>query len=54
MRTIARGGDKRRGGKDEKKIATGEVWASNEVPKRIEILLISNQIRTYCDHMLGG
>jgi translation initiation factor 3 subunit H len=55
MRTLARGGDKRgdkrRGGKDEKKVAASEAWASNEAPKRIESLLISNQIRTYCDQV---
>lgn len=26
-------------------------WASNEAPRRMESLLISNQIRTYCDQM---
>ena len=55
MRTLARGGDKRgdkrRGGKDEKKVAAKEAWASNDAPKRIESLLISNQIRTYCDQV---
>ena len=58
MRMLARGGDKRgdkrRGGKDQKKVAEGEVRAGNEAPKRIESLLISNQIGTYCDHVQGG
>jgi hypothetical protein len=44
---LARGGDKRgdkrRGGKDQKKVAEGEVRAGNEAPKRIDSLLISNQ-----------
>jgi hypothetical protein len=30
---LARGGDKRRGGKDEKKVAASEALASNEAPK---------------------
>ena len=52
-RTLARGGDKRgdkrRGGKGEKKVSASEAWASNEASKRIERLLISSQISTYCD-----
>jgi hypothetical protein len=44
-RTRLRGGDKhkRRGGKEDEKIAGSEAWASNEAPKRIGGLLTSNQ-----------
>lgn len=43
-RQLSRGGkDNRRGGK--------EGWASSDAPRRLESLLISNQIRSYCDQM---
>uniref|UniRef100_A0A7S3PVY4 Eukaryotic translation initiation factor 3 subunit H n=1 Tax=Chaetoceros debilis TaxID=122233 RepID=A0A7S3PVY4_9STRA len=60
MRTLARGNDKRnrrgadKGGNEEKdpsKPSAAEAWASSEAPKRLESLLISNQIRTYCDQV---
>jgi len=56
LRGLSRGGDKRgdkrRGAvKDEKKVAASEAWSANEAPKRIESLLISNQIRNYCDQV---
>jgi translation initiation factor 3 subunit H len=53
-RQLARGGNDRyknkRGSKKEPDEA-GEGWASNDAPRRLESLLISNQIRGYCDQM---
>lgn len=54
MRSLARGSDKRgdkRRGKDEKKVPAKEAWSSSEAPKRLESLLLSNQIRNYCDQV---
>jgi len=51
-RSLTRGGDrrdKRRARPDPKDLAEG--WASADAPKRMESLLISNQIRTYCDQV---
>jgi translation initiation factor 3 subunit H len=55
-RSLARGDKKfdKRGkssvGKEDK-ISSAQAWASNEAPRRLESLLISNQIRTYCDQV---
>jgi translation initiation factor 3 subunit H len=54
MRSLARGSDKRgdkRRSKDEMKVPAAEAWASSEAPKRLESLLLSNQIRNYCDQV---
>lgn len=55
MRSLARGGDKRDKrrdrNKDEKKVSHKEAWSSAEAPKRLESLLLSNQIRNYCDQV---
>lgn len=54
-RNLARGSgggdrrDKRRNRPDPKVLEDG--WASPDAPKRMESLLISNQIRTYCDQV---
>lgn len=45
-----RGGDKKRG-VNAAKISVKSAWQSNEAPKRIDSLLISNQIRNYCDQV---
>ena len=43
--------DKRRG-RDQRDVqAIQEGWKSDDAPKRMESLLISNQIRTYCDQV---
>eukprot|EP00522_Entomoneis_paludosa_P007825 CAMPEP_0172444120 /NCGR_PEP_ID=MMETSP1065-20121228/4221_1 /TAXON_ID=265537 /ORGANISM="Amphiprora paludosa, Strain CCMP125" /LENGTH=292 /DNA_ID=CAMNT_0013194541 /DNA_START=168 /DNA_END=1046 /DNA_ORIENTATION=+ len=48
-RQLSRGGDK---GKNRRnKVDEAEAWASSEAPRRMESLLISNQIRTYADQM---
>lgn len=46
-----RGGDKRRGVHHAAKMSVKSAWQSNEAPKRIDSLLISNQIRNYCDQV---
>lgn len=35
----------------KEKIDAKEAWASSEAPRRLESLLMSNQIRTYCDQV---
>jgi translation initiation factor 3 subunit H len=37
--------------KDKEKVDAADAWASNDAPRRLESLLISNQIRTYCDQV---
>jgi translation initiation factor 3 subunit H len=52
-RQLARGGNdrfKKRGGKKDFN-DSGEGWASNDAPRRMESLLISNQISEYCDQV---
>lgn len=54
MRGLARGGDRRfdkRSSNKNEKINAEEAWASNDAPRRLESLLINNQIRTYCDQV---
>jgi len=56
MRSLSRGndkrGDKRRGKQaDEKKVPAAQAWSSSDAPKRLESLLLSNQIRNYCDQV---
>lgn len=66
MRTVARnnaGGDKRYDKRNRTKavdegksgdkthMSSKEAWASNDAPKRLESLLISNQIRNYCNQI---
>lgn len=48
-----RNNDKRNKGKDSsnEEKNTDEGWASTDAPKRMESLLISNQIRSYCDQV---
>eukprot|EP00565_Helicotheca_tamesis_P005295 CAMPEP_0185732288 /NCGR_PEP_ID=MMETSP1171-20130828/15630_1 /TAXON_ID=374046 /ORGANISM="Helicotheca tamensis, Strain CCMP826" /LENGTH=333 /DNA_ID=CAMNT_0028401735 /DNA_START=20 /DNA_END=1021 /DNA_ORIENTATION=+ len=52
-RGLTRGGD--RGGRDKRRgkdsAAIEEGWASSDAPRRMESLLISNQIRSYCDQV---
>lgn len=45
--------DKRSNRKDEKTaiLDAEETWSNKDAPKRIESLLISNQIRSYCDQV---
>jgi len=57
-RQLARGsGGRDRDRKDKRRGSTkdaeerGEKWASSDAPRRMESLLISNQIRSYCDQM---
>lgn len=55
-RSLARGDkkfDKRSRGSTSKedKMPSAQAWASNEAPRRLESLLISNQIRNYCDQI---
>jgi translation initiation factor 3 subunit H len=59
-RQLARGGNaaadnkdrkQKKGGKDAAEASTGEGWASSDAPRRMESLLITNQIRSYCDQM---
>ncbi|KAL7518894.1 hypothetical protein ACHAWX_003698 [Stephanocyclus meneghinianus] len=47
------GGDTRKGrkAKDEMAQAIEEGWARSDAPKRMESLLMSNQIRSYCDQV---
>jgi translation initiation factor 3 subunit H len=47
------GGDNRKGRKAKEEMAQAieEGWARPEAPKRMESLLMSNQIRTYCDQV---
>mmetsp|Transcript_27241 Transcript_27241/g.54456 ORF Transcript_27241/g.54456 Transcript_27241/m.54456 type:complete len:342 (+) Transcript_27241:105-1130(+) len=47
------GGDNRKGrkAKEEMMAAVEEGWARPEAPKRMESLLMTNQIRTYCDQV---
>jgi len=42
---------KGRKAKEELAAAIDEGWARNDAPKRMESLLMSNQIRTYCDQV---
>jgi len=37
--------------KVDMRIDMGEAWKSNEAPRRLESLLITNQIRNYCDQV---
>ena len=49
--------DKRNKNKDSETKTADEGWASNDAPRRMESLLISNQVRSYCDqvdHFAGG
>jgi translation initiation factor 3 subunit H len=48
-RQLARGGEYRRKGRERQDEEGG--WASTDAPPRMESLLISNQIRSYCDQM---
>ena len=41
----------RGGGKDNRRGKKDEGWNSSDAPRRMESLLISNQIRSYCDQM---
>jgi translation initiation factor 3 subunit H len=54
-RQLARGGGKDRKDwkkkRDEDLNEDGDGWGSSEAPRRMESLLISNQIRSYCDQM---
>ena len=48
--------DKRQGGNknaknEEKAVDAAEAWESSDAPRRLESLLISNQIRNYCDQV---
>jgi translation initiation factor 3 subunit H len=38
-------------GEKKEEGTTGEGWASSDAPRRMESLLITNQIRSYCDQM---
>jgi len=55
MRGLTRGTDrrfdKRNKNAEKEKVNMKEAWESNEAPRRLESLLISNQIRTYCDQV---
>lgn len=52
MRGLGRSGDRRFDKRNkQEKINHEEAWASNDAPRRLESLLISNQIRTYCDQV---
>mmetsp|Transcript_7495 Transcript_7495/g.8633 ORF Transcript_7495/g.8633 Transcript_7495/m.8633 type:complete len:347 (+) Transcript_7495:79-1119(+) len=53
MRNLARNNRKNKGeDKDGEKATTAaESWASSEAPRRLESLLISNQIKNYCDQV---
>lgn len=54
MRSVNRGGDRRfdkRAGNQKEKISAEQAWASDDAPRRLESLLISNQIKTYCDQV---
>ncbi len=56
MRGLARGNDRRydkrnNANNNKEKIDAKEAWASTDAPRRLESLLISNQIRTYCDQV---
>ena len=51
-RQLSRGGDKGRDGKNSRRRTDdAAAWASSEAPRRMESLLISNQIRSYVDQM---
>mmetsp|Transcript_16302 Transcript_16302/g.32783 ORF Transcript_16302/g.32783 Transcript_16302/m.32783 type:complete len:357 (+) Transcript_16302:346-1416(+) len=55
-RSLTRGGDHkrfdRRRGRDSRDVqAIQEGWKSGDAPKRMESLLIANQIRSYCDQV---
>ena len=57
MRGLARGSDRRfdkrnsSNAPSKEKVDMAEAWSSNDAPRRLESLLISNQIRTYCDQV---
>ncbi|KAL3775219.1 hypothetical protein ACHAWO_007891 [Cyclotella atomus] len=51
LRANAGGDRKGRKAKEEMAQAIEEGWARNDAPKRMESLLMSNQIRTYCDQV---
>lgn len=51
LRANAGGERKGRKAKDEIAHAIEEGWARTDAPKRMESLLMSNQIRTYCDQV---
>lgn len=54
MRGLARANDRRfdkRSHANKEKLNAEEAWASHDAPRRLESLLISNQIRTYCDQL---
>eukprot|EP00956_Cyclotella_meneghiniana_P020760 scaffold37078_cov117-Cyclotella_meneghiniana.AAC.8 len=51
LRANAGGERKGRKAKDEMAHAIEEGWARPDAPKRMESLLMSNQIRTYCDQV---
>jgi len=46
-----RGYDKRKGKEDNDGKPNDDNWESNDAPKRMESLLIANQIRSYCDQV---
>mmetsp|Transcript_21967 Transcript_21967/g.26490 ORF Transcript_21967/g.26490 Transcript_21967/m.26490 type:complete len:344 (+) Transcript_21967:37-1068(+) len=55
-RSLARGGNDRgrndrRKRSNENAISAEEGWASSDAPRRLESLLITNQIRNYCDQV---
>ena len=53
-RSLRQGVDTRQKGrkaKEELAAAIDEGWARNDAPRRMESLLMSNQIRTYCDQV---
>ena len=52
-RSLARSNrnDKRNKSKDTEEKSAEEGWASSDAPRRMESLLISNQIRNYCDQV---
>ena len=52
-RQLARGGDRGKHGKrkDSSEEGGGDGWESSDAPRRMESLLISNQIRSYCDQV---
>lgn len=54
MRGLTRSNDRRfdkRKENNKEKVDAKEAWASTDAPRRMESLLISNQIRTYCDQV---
>lgn len=50
-RQLARGGKDNRNNRVKTAKEQAESWGSSDAPRRLESLLISNQIRSYCDQM---